>query len=94
MNYCRFHRNYGHTTEGCWALKDHIEELIQAGYLARFVRRSQEEEQAAQPRQGGSFQSKRRRRYRPQGQRNQEERQNEVTTLVETETQDQDHDPQ
>jgi len=30
--HCRFHQNYGHTTEECVALKDKIEELIQAGH--------------------------------------------------------------
>ncbi|XP_020204068.1 uncharacterized protein LOC109789509 [Cajanus cajan] len=31
--HCRYHRNYGHSTEECWSLKDRIEELIQAGHL-------------------------------------------------------------
>jgi len=31
--HCKYHRNFGHTTEGCQALKDKIEELIQAGHL-------------------------------------------------------------
>ena len=35
---CQYHRNYGHTTEGCQALKDKIEELIQAGHLRKFVK--------------------------------------------------------
>jgi len=34
---CRFHQNYGHTTDECVVLKDRIEELIQAGHLRRFV---------------------------------------------------------
>jgi len=38
--HCRFHQNYGHTTEECVALKDKIEELIQAGHLRQFVRNS------------------------------------------------------
>jgi len=33
----RFHQNYGHTTEECVALKDKIEEFIQAGHLRQFV---------------------------------------------------------
>ncbi|XP_027151788.1 uncharacterized protein LOC113751836 [Coffea eugenioides] len=36
--YCAFHRNVGHDTEGCWALKKEIEDLVQRGYLGRFVR--------------------------------------------------------
>ncbi|CAA0830133.1 Unknown protein, partial [Striga hermonthica] len=35
--YCRFHKDYGHTTENCRHLKDEIERLIQAGYLKEFV---------------------------------------------------------
>jgi len=36
--HCRFHQNYGHTTEECMTLKDKIEKLIQAGHLRQFVR--------------------------------------------------------
>ncbi|CAA0810631.1 Unknown protein, partial [Striga hermonthica] len=35
--YCRFHRDYGHTTENCRRLKDEIERLIRAGHLKEFV---------------------------------------------------------
>ena len=35
---CRYQQNAGHSTEECQALKDKIEELIQAGHLHRFVR--------------------------------------------------------
>jgi len=35
---CQYHRNYGHTTEGCQALKDKIEELVQVGHLRKFVK--------------------------------------------------------
>jgi len=35
---CQYHRNYGHTTEGCQALKDKIEELVKAGHLRKFVK--------------------------------------------------------
>ena len=31
--HCRYHRNYGHTMEDYFSLKDKIEELIQAGHL-------------------------------------------------------------
>jgi len=39
---CRYHKNTGHFTEECQALKDKIEELIQAGHLRRFVRGTRE----------------------------------------------------
>jgi len=39
--HCRYHQNYGHTTEDCFTLKDKIEELIQAGRLRRFVKREE-----------------------------------------------------
>ncbi|CAA0840081.1 Unknown protein, partial [Striga hermonthica] len=35
--YCRFHKDYGHTTEDCWHLKDEIERLIRAGHPKEFV---------------------------------------------------------
>ncbi|XP_068479118.1 uncharacterized protein [Phaseolus vulgaris] len=35
---CQYHKNHGHHTEECIALKDRIEELIQTGQLKRFVR--------------------------------------------------------
>ncbi|KAG5026682.1 hypothetical protein JHK86_022596 [Glycine max] len=38
--YYRYHHRYGYNIEDCWALKDKIEELIQAGYLAQFVKRT------------------------------------------------------
>ncbi|XP_027168007.1 uncharacterized protein LOC113767998 [Coffea eugenioides] len=37
--YCAFHRDVGHDTEGCWALRKEIEDLIQRGFLGGFVRR-------------------------------------------------------
>ncbi|XP_071901929.1 uncharacterized protein [Coffea arabica] len=36
--YCAFHRDVGHDTEGCWALRKEIEDLIQRDFLGRFVR--------------------------------------------------------
>ncbi|XP_020215687.1 uncharacterized protein LOC109799523 [Cajanus cajan] len=36
---CKYHRNRGHSTEGCAALKDKIEELIEQGQLQRLVDR-------------------------------------------------------
>jgi len=35
--HCRYHQNYGHTTDECVALKDKIKELIRAGHLQIFV---------------------------------------------------------
>ncbi|XP_020225037.1 uncharacterized protein LOC109806917 [Cajanus cajan] len=34
---CRFHRNRGHSTEECSALKDKLEDLIKQGHLRSFV---------------------------------------------------------
>jgi len=39
---CRYHKNTGHSTEECQALKDKIEELIQAGHLRHFMRSTRE----------------------------------------------------
>jgi len=36
--HCQYHKNHGHHTEECVALKDQIEELVEAGQLRRFVR--------------------------------------------------------
>jgi len=44
MKHYRYHRNFGHTTEDYWVLKDKIEELVQADHLCRFVQRSQEDQ--------------------------------------------------
>ena len=35
--YCTYHRDKGHTTEQCWVLKDHLGQLVRAGYLKEFV---------------------------------------------------------
>ena len=35
--YCTYHRDKGHTTEQCRVLKDHLGQLIKAGYLKEFV---------------------------------------------------------
>lgn len=40
---CRYHRNFGHTTEDYWALKDKIEELVQVDHHRRFVQSTQED---------------------------------------------------
>ncbi|XP_020209097.1 uncharacterized protein LOC109794042, partial [Cajanus cajan] len=34
---CRFHRNRGHSTEECSALKDKLEDLIKQGHLSSFI---------------------------------------------------------
>ena len=47
--YYRYNRSYDHNTEDCWALKDKIEELIQVGYLAQFVKRSNSHAMEARP---------------------------------------------
>nr|XP_023914798.1 uncharacterized protein LOC112026346 [Quercus suber] len=35
--YYTYHRDKGHTTEQCRVLKDHIEQLVKAGYLKEFI---------------------------------------------------------
>ncbi|XP_052203975.1 uncharacterized protein LOC127809253 [Diospyros lotus] len=35
--YCRFHRDHGHDMEECHQLKEEIQELINRGFLRRFV---------------------------------------------------------
>ncbi|RDX96322.1 hypothetical protein CR513_21040, partial [Mucuna pruriens] len=37
--YYWYHRNYGHTTKACKTPRDKIEELVQASYLRKFVKR-------------------------------------------------------
>ncbi|XP_068492279.1 uncharacterized protein [Phaseolus vulgaris] len=46
---CRYHQNTGHSTDECQALKDKIEELIQAGHLRRFVRNGRDPHGRADP---------------------------------------------
>ena len=36
-NYCRFHKDIGHTTEECITLKDKIEKLIRREYLQDYI---------------------------------------------------------
>jgi len=38
VKHCQYHCNYGHMTEGCQALKDKIEELVQASHIRKFIR--------------------------------------------------------
>ncbi|XP_050258165.1 uncharacterized protein LOC126703250 [Quercus robur] len=35
--YCTYHRDKGHTIEQCRVLKDHLGQLVKAGYLKEFV---------------------------------------------------------
>jgi len=37
--HCRYHRSYGHNVKDSWDLKDKIKELMQAEYLAQFMKR-------------------------------------------------------
>ena len=46
---CRYYQNTGHSTEECQALKDKIEELIQAGHLRCFVRNGRDPPRRADP---------------------------------------------
>lgn len=38
---CEYHKDLGHETENCYALKDHLEELVQDDRLQQFVRKGQ-----------------------------------------------------
>ncbi|XP_030930892.1 uncharacterized protein LOC115956730 [Quercus lobata] len=42
--YCTYHRDKGHTTEQCRVLKDHLGQLVKAGYLKEFVVDSTDQE--------------------------------------------------
>ena len=35
--YCTYHKDKVHTTKQCRVLKDHLEQLVRAGYLKKFV---------------------------------------------------------
>ncbi|TXG55823.1 hypothetical protein EZV62_017136 [Acer yangbiense] len=45
VKYCNFHDDIGHTTSGCFHLKDHIETLIRNSYLKEFIDNMQEARQ-------------------------------------------------
>ena len=49
--YYTYQRDKGHTIERCRVLKDHLEQLVKAGYLKEFVvdLRNQEARQGARP---------------------------------------------
>lgn len=44
--YCRFHKDYGHTTDECRHLKDEIERLIRFGHLKEFIYKDRERKRA------------------------------------------------
>jgi len=37
---CEYHKDHGHDTDNCYALKDHLEELVQDGRLKKHVRKN------------------------------------------------------
>ncbi|XP_028060634.1 uncharacterized protein LOC114264238 [Camellia sinensis] len=37
---CEYHKDHGHDTNSCYALKDHLEELVQDGRLMQHVRKN------------------------------------------------------
>ena len=41
--YCSFHKDYGHTTEGCHKLKDEIEFHVRRGMLKEYVQQNRQE---------------------------------------------------
>ncbi|XP_021756127.1 uncharacterized protein LOC110721298 [Chenopodium quinoa] len=45
-HWCEFHESRGHRTEDCLQLKDQIEELVQKGYLKKYVAERREEKKA------------------------------------------------
>ena len=48
---CAFHKDIGHTTDKCVALKDEIKRLIRAGYFKEFVDEPQTVNREERPRQ-------------------------------------------
>ncbi|XP_027122197.1 uncharacterized protein [Coffea arabica] len=69
--YCAFHRDVGHDTEGCWALRKEIEDLIQRGFLGRFVRQGRSGQEPGRTYRGDRGEGQRRdrpkRRYERRG---------------------------
>ncbi|KAF7844942.1 uncharacterized protein G2W53_001847 [Senna tora] len=41
--YCKFHRNFGHDTEACAALKDQLEDLARKGLLKQYLEKGRQE---------------------------------------------------
>ncbi|XP_071933618.1 uncharacterized protein [Coffea arabica] len=69
--YCAFHRDVGHDTEGCWALRKEIEDRIQRGFLGRFVRQGRSGQESGRTYHGDRAEGQRRdrpeRRYLSRG---------------------------
>ncbi|XP_052188877.1 uncharacterized protein LOC127799162 [Diospyros lotus] len=69
--YCQFHRDHGHDTEECHQLKEEIQELINRGFLRRFVAKDTEPQRGERrgsrspPRRCGRSQERRRTRTPP-----------------------------
>ncbi|XP_052199534.1 uncharacterized protein LOC127806348 [Diospyros lotus] len=69
--YCRFHRDHGHDIEECHQLKEEIQELINRGFLRRFVakdtepQRGERQRSRSSPRRRGRSQERRRTRTPP-----------------------------
>ena len=38
--YCHYHQDHGHTTEDCWNLWDHLEQLVREGRLKHLLHHS------------------------------------------------------
>ncbi|XP_052209262.1 uncharacterized protein LOC127812774 [Diospyros lotus] len=78
--YCRFHRDHGHDTEECHQLKEEIQELINRGFLRRFVAKDTESQRderrrsMSPPRRHGRSQERRRTRTPPRRESRQKER--------------------
>ncbi|XP_027071899.2 uncharacterized protein [Coffea arabica] len=64
--YCAFHRDVGHDTEGCWALRKEIEDLIQRGFLGRFVRQGRPGQESGRTYRGDRGEGQRRDRLERQ----------------------------
>nr|XP_027096042.1 uncharacterized protein LOC113715937 [Coffea arabica] len=85
--YCAFHRDVRHDTEGCWALRKEIEDLIQRGFLGRFVRHGRSGQESGRPYYGDSREGQRRdcpeRRDAPRGHSPDQDTQN-LTGVINT----------
>ena len=47
--FCLFHRDHGHDTDECYQHKREIENLIQCGYLGKFVRKPKTSAKGEEP---------------------------------------------